>query len=143
MADAAPAHYVRAINGLCGRVSALNSLLAFRAVLYVFCSADRTKSASRVGTLKAKRYSRLSPLSIPIPSRVARDARGFSPQAVQFFANCMYHHTIVHLGPQRHEISLRHLDFVFGPHPVQKNPGQLGSLDLNQSGLALRDHFAA
>jgi hypothetical protein len=55
----------------------------------------------------------------------------------------MYHHTIVHLGPQRHEISLRHLDFVFGPHPVQKNPGQLGALDLNQSGLALRDHFAA
>ena len=94
--------------------SALNSVLAFRAVPYVFCSADRTKSGSRVRTLKAKRYSRLSSLSIPIPSRVARDAIGFSPQAIQFFANCMHHYTIVHLGPPRREIRLplfcRHCD---------------------------------
>ena len=86
--------------------SALNSVLAFRAVPYVFCSADRTKPGSRVSTLKAKRYSRLSSLSIPIPSRVARDAIGFSPQAVQFFANCMYHYAVVHLGPPRREIRL-------------------------------------
>ena len=86
--------------------SALNSVLAFRAVPYVFCSADRTKSGSRVRALKAKRYSRLSSLSIPIPSRVARDAIGFSPQAIQFFANCMYHYAVVHLGPPRREIRL-------------------------------------
>src|SRR6516164_11396085 len=81
-------------------------LLVLRAVLYVFCSADRTKPGSRVSTLKAKRCSRLLSLSIPIPSRVSRDAIGFSPQAIQFFANCMHHHTIVHLGPPRREIRL-------------------------------------
>ena len=86
--------------------SALNSVLAFRAVPYVFCSADRTKSGSRVRALKAKRYSRLSSLSIPIPSRVARDAIGFPPQAVQLFANRMYHYAVVHLGPPRREIGL-------------------------------------
>ena len=140
MADAAPAHYVRAINGPCARVSPLNSLLAFRAVLYVFCSADRTKSASRVRTLKAKRNSRLSPLSIPIPSRVARDAIGFSPQAVQLFANRMYHYAVVHLDLQGAKSDLGTMRIT--PHSSSLEKRSAGGLNVRSRRSRFAEHVS-
>ena len=79
------------------------AVLAFGSVINTFFCTNRTEPASHGRVLKAKGCAELPWFSVPICPSVYGDAIRFSSQLIQFFAGCLYHHTVVHLAPPQAE----------------------------------------